>query len=225
MALREDQGDPGSIRACAQRRQRPAAGEPWRGRGATRPRLGTHPPMTAPRASASRDRRRPADHRRGRRARALGEVRRGGRHRPDHHLQLRPLPDGRPRLAVRAAAVRRRQRDRRRHGARGAPHRRAHAGARRRLRHRPVPADGRLPRRAVRIGFSGVQNFPTVGLFDGTFRQNLEETGMGYGLEVDLIRPRRARRTCSPAPYVFTVDEAVGDGRRRAPTCSSRTWA
>src|SRR6187455_3293916 len=36
-------------------------------------------------------------------------------------------------------------------------------------------------------GFSGVQNFPTVGLFDGTFRQNLEETGMGYGLEVDMI--------------------------------------
>src|SRR6185295_2147326 len=36
-----------------------------------------------------------------------------------------------------------------------------------------------------RIGFSGVQNFPTVGLFDGTFRRNLEETGMGYGLEVE----------------------------------------
>src|SRR6188768_4168399 len=37
-------------------------------------------------------------------------------------------------------------------------------------------------------GFSGVQNFPTVGLFDGKFRLNLEETGMGYGLEVDMIR-------------------------------------
>src|SRR6201991_1701121 len=37
-------------------------------------------------------------------------------------------------------------------------------------------------------GFSGVQNFPTVGLIDGVFRQNLEETGMGYGLEVDIIR-------------------------------------
>ena len=42
-----------------------------------------------------------------------------------------------------------------------------------------------------RIGFSGVQNFPTVGLFDGTFRQGLEETGMGYGLEVDMIRLAR----------------------------------
>ena len=41
----------------------------------------------------------------------------------------------------------------------------------------------------VSLGFSGVQNFPTVGLIDGTFRANLEETGMGYGLEVDLIRP------------------------------------
>src|SRR6188474_3313936 len=40
----------------------------------------------------------------------------------------------------------------------------------------------------IRIGFSGVQNFPTVGLFDGTIRVGLEETGMGYGLEVDMIR-------------------------------------
>ena len=59
-----------------------------------------------------------------------------------------------------------------------------------------------------RIGFSGVQNFPTVGLFDGTFRQNLEETGMGYGLEVDMIRLAREKNLLT-APYVFTVDEAV----------------
>src|SRR6188474_1902264 len=59
-----------------------------------------------------------------------------------------------------------------------------------------------------RIGFSGVQNFPTVGLFDGTFRQNLEETGMGYGLEVELIREARARDLLT-APYVFTPDESV----------------
>jgi predicted TIM-barrel enzyme len=58
-----------------------------------------------------------------------------------------------------------------------------------------------------RIGFSGVQNFPTVGLFDGTIRQGLEETGMGYGLEVEMIRAARALDllTC---PYVFTPDEA-----------------
>jgi predicted TIM-barrel enzyme len=58
-----------------------------------------------------------------------------------------------------------------------------------------------------RIGFSGVQNFPTVGLFDGEFRQNLEETGMGYGLEVEMIRQARELDllTC---PYVFTPDEA-----------------
>ncbi len=57
------------------------------------------------------------------------------------------------------------------------------------------------------IGFSGVQNFPTVGLFDGTFRQNLEETGMGYGLEVEMIRAARDLDllTC---PYVFTPDDA-----------------
>lgn len=56
-------------------------------------------------------------------------------------------------------------------------------------------------------GFSGVQNFPTVGLIDGTFRQGLEETGMGYGLEVEMIREARALGllTC---PYVFTEAEA-----------------
>ncbi len=57
------------------------------------------------------------------------------------------------------------------------------------------------------IGFSGVQNFPTVGLIDGTFRQNLEETGMGYNLEVDLIRLAHEMDllTC---PYIFNEDEA-----------------
>jgi predicted TIM-barrel enzyme len=56
-------------------------------------------------------------------------------------------------------------------------------------------------------GFAGVQNFPTVGLIDGTFRAGLEETGMGYGLEVETIRAARELDllTC---PYVFTEDEA-----------------
>jgi predicted TIM-barrel enzyme len=58
-----------------------------------------------------------------------------------------------------------------------------------------------------RIGFSGVQNFPTVGLFDGTFRANLEETGMGYGLEVEMIREAR-KLDLLTCPYVFDVDEA-----------------
>jgi predicted TIM-barrel enzyme len=57
------------------------------------------------------------------------------------------------------------------------------------------------------MGFAGVQNFPTVGLFDSTFRQNLEETGMGYGLEVEMIRQAHelGMLTC---PYVFNEDEA-----------------
>jgi predicted TIM-barrel enzyme len=59
-----------------------------------------------------------------------------------------------------------------------------------------------------RIGFSGVQNFPTVGLMDGTYRVGLEETGMGYGLEVDMIRLARERDFLT-APYVFTEDEAT----------------
>ncbi len=58
-----------------------------------------------------------------------------------------------------------------------------------------------------RLGFSGVQNFPTVGLFDGTIRRGLEETGMGYGLEVEMIRRARELDLLT-APYVFTPDEA-----------------
>ena len=56
-------------------------------------------------------------------------------------------------------------------------------------------------------GFAGVQNFPTVGLIDGIFRANLEETGMGYGLEVGMIR-LAAERGLLTAPYVFDVGEA-----------------
>jgi predicted TIM-barrel enzyme len=56
-------------------------------------------------------------------------------------------------------------------------------------------------------GFSGVQNFPTVGLFDGVFRANIEETGMGYGLEVDMIRQAREMDLFT-TPYAFNADEA-----------------
>lgn len=64
-------------------------------------------------------------------------------------------------------------------------------------------------------GFSGVQNFPTVGLIDGVYRQGLEETGMGYGLEVDLIRTAREMGllTC---PYVFNDDDARAMARAGA---------
>lgn len=57
------------------------------------------------------------------------------------------------------------------------------------------------------MGFSGVQNFPTVGLFDGTFRQNLEETGMGFDLEVEMVRRARELDLLT-APYVFDEEEA-----------------
>jgi len=58
------------------------------------------------------------------------------------------------------------------------------------------------------IGFDGVQNFPTVGLIDGVFRQNLEETGMGYDLEVEMIRQAHEldMLTC---PYVFNENDAI----------------
>src|SRR5437868_10265537 len=57
-------------------------------------------------------------------------------------------------------------------------------------------------------GFSGVQNFPTVGLIDGSFRQGLEETEMGYGLEVDLIRTAHEMGMLT-TPYCFNPDEAA----------------
>lgn len=56
-------------------------------------------------------------------------------------------------------------------------------------------------------GFSGVQNFPTVGLIDGTFRANLEETGMSYGLEIDMIRQAHELDMLT-SPYAFNPDEA-----------------
>lgn len=57
-------------------------------------------------------------------------------------------------------------------------------------------------------GFSGIQNFPTVGLIDGTFRANLEETGMGYGHEVDLVAKANARDMLT-TPYVFNEADAA----------------
>ncbi len=62
-------------------------------------------------------------------------------------------------------------------------------------------------RRLVALGFSGVQNFPTVGLIDGTFRANLEETGMGYGLEVELIARAHALDLLT-TPYVCGEQQA-----------------
>jgi predicted TIM-barrel enzyme len=59
-----------------------------------------------------------------------------------------------------------------------------------------------------RVGFAGVQNFPTVGIIDGTFRANLEETGMSYGLEVDMIAKAHVKDMLT-TPYVFNEDEAA----------------
>jgi len=60
----------------------------------------------------------------------------------------------------------------------------------------------------ARLGFAGVQNFPSVGLIDGVFRQNLEETGMGYGLEVEMIAAA-SELDLLTTPYVFCEDDAV----------------
>jgi predicted TIM-barrel enzyme len=58
------------------------------------------------------------------------------------------------------------------------------------------------------LGFSGVQNFPTVGIIDGTFRQSLEETGINFSSEIDMIRQAHELDLLT-TPYVFSVDEAV----------------
>jgi predicted TIM-barrel enzyme len=65
------------------------------------------------------------------------------------------------------------------------------------------------------MGFSGVQNFPTVGLFDGSMRTSFEETGMGYGLEVEMIAQAHALDLLT-TPYVFDSDEAVAMTRAGA---------
>jgi predicted TIM-barrel enzyme len=85
------------------------------------------------------------------------------------------------------------------------------------VEHTPVLAGvcGTDPFRVMRLflrdvaaaGFSGVQNFPTVGLVDGQFRQGLEETGMGFGLEVEMIRQAREMELLT-TPYAFNVEEA-----------------
>ena len=62
-------------------------------------------------------------------------------------------------------------------------------------------------RRLIDLGFSGIQNFPTVGLIDGTMRANLEETGMSYGLEVEIIE-RAHKMDLLTTPYVFSQDNA-----------------
>src|SRR6476660_8963269 len=86
------------------------------------------------------------------------------------------------------------------------------------VKHTPVLAGvcGTDPFRIMKLflreidaaGFSGIQNFPTVGLIDGTFRQGLEETEMGYGLEVDLIRTAHKLGLLT-TPYCFNEDEAA----------------
>jgi predicted TIM-barrel enzyme len=58
------------------------------------------------------------------------------------------------------------------------------------------------------LGFAGIQNFPTVGLIDGVFRANLEETGMSFALEVEMVA-RAAGKDMLTTPYVFSTDDAV----------------
>lgn len=71
----------------------------------------------------------------------------------------------------------------------------------------PFMMTGPFLQHLAELGFSGIQNFPTVGLIDGNFRANLEETGMGYGLEVELVAHARAMDLLT-TPYVFDAQQA-----------------
>jgi predicted TIM-barrel enzyme len=79
----------------------------------------------------------------------------------------------------------------------------------------PFMITDHLLRQLADLGFSGVQNFPTVGLFDGVIRAQLEETGMGYGLEVDVIRAAHALDLLT-TPYVFSEQNAADMARAGA---------
>lgn len=153
--------------------------------------------------------------------------------RPRHHLQLGSLSDGRPWIAGWTDAIRRRQSDRLGNGAccrntytsimvmlctegRITSDDQANeilpvventgvlAGVCGTDPFRSMPD---FLRQLKSLGFCGVQNFPTVGLIDGKFRQNLEETGMGYDKEVEMIRAAHELDLLT-TPYVFNVDEA-----------------
>ncbi len=79
----------------------------------------------------------------------------------------------------------------------------------------PFMITGDFLRRLAELGFSGVQNFPTVGLFDGIIRAQLEETGMGYGLEVEMIRAAHELDLLT-TPYVFSEQNAADMARAGA---------
>ena len=79
----------------------------------------------------------------------------------------------------------------------------------------PFRMMGPFLRQLKDTGFDGVQNFPTVGLIDGQFRQNLEETGMGFGLEIDMIR-QAARLDMLTCPYAFDEGQAAEMARAGA---------
>jgi predicted TIM-barrel enzyme len=148
------------------------------------------------------------------RARALRQVRGGGRHRPHRHLQL-----GRYRMAGRGSLA-------------GVlaygnaneivvdmarevlPVVKHTPGARGVNGTDPFMIRAKFLRDLADLGFCGVQNFPTVGLIDGVFRANLEETGMGYGLEVDMIRAAHEMDLLT-TPYVFRRAAGRGHGARR----------
>lgn len=79
----------------------------------------------------------------------------------------------------------------------------------------PFRAMPRFLAQVKEAGFAGVQNSPTVGLIDGTFRANLEETGMGYGLEIDMIKTAHDLDLLT-SPYVFDIDQAKDMARAGA---------
>ena len=118
------------------------------------------------------------------------------------------LSNGGSRFAGWPDALRRRQRHRHGDGRRGADRGEGNASPGRSLWNRSLSSNPAFLKEIKEIGFAGVQNFPTVGLYDGLFRKNLEETGMGYGLEVEMVRIAHAMDLLT-TPYCFNPAEAT----------------
>ena len=168
----------------------------------SRPRRRRMPPHSSATALLERFRamvaRRRADRRRRRRHRPVGQVRGGGRHRPDRDLQFRPLPHGRARLARRPAGLRQRQRDRHGDGARGAA---GGASTRRCWPASTAPTrscccDQFLRRAEGAWASPACRTSRPSACSTARSAQSLEETGMGYGARGRHDRARRTRSTC-----------------------------
>ncbi|RAL67528.1 hypothetical protein DID88_008283 [Monilinia fructigena] len=149
------------------------------------------------------------DHRRSRsRNWSLSQVRRSRWRRSHHHIQLRAFSHGRTRLTSRSYAIWRCQPGCCRNGLRDPPHSKRHGSARRGLRNRPFRNIPPSSPNLKTSDFAASKTSHTVGLIDGLFRENLEETGMGYDQEVEMIQLAHEQDLLTTL-YIFNPEDAI----------------